>query len=94
MSFLICVCLSIWRRLAARFMWLGGWKGVDCLASPSRLKNIGCHPAFDTTRAVLTHPVSHYCSPPPLGSIPTVLDGHCLIMLDLVYSELNLIQCL
>jgi hypothetical protein len=31
--------LSVWRCLAACFMRLGGWKGVDLLAKP-RLKNI------------------------------------------------------
>jgi hypothetical protein len=30
----------VWRRLAARLMRLGGWKGVERLASPCRLKNI------------------------------------------------------
>jgi hypothetical protein len=51
LCFLIYVCvhaldamydLCVWRRLAARFMHLGSWKGVDCLASPYRLKNTGC----------------------------------------------------
>jgi hypothetical protein len=37
------VCLCVWSRLVARFMHLGGWKGVDHLTSPYRLKNIGAN---------------------------------------------------
>jgi hypothetical protein len=32
--------LSVWRRLTACFMCLGGWKGVDRLTSPCHLKSI------------------------------------------------------
>jgi hypothetical protein len=36
----IALLKCVWRRLTARFMRLGGWKGVEHLASPCRLKNI------------------------------------------------------
>jgi hypothetical protein len=35
---IVSVNLCVWRLLTARFMCLGGWKGVDRLASPYRLK--------------------------------------------------------
>jgi hypothetical protein len=36
----IALLKCVWRRLTTRFMRLGGWKGVECLALPCRLKNI------------------------------------------------------
>jgi hypothetical protein len=33
----------VWHRLATHLMCLGGWKGVECLALPCRLKNYERH---------------------------------------------------
>jgi hypothetical protein len=38
--FSIALLKCVWRHLGARFMRLGGWKGVECLVSSCRLKNI------------------------------------------------------
>jgi hypothetical protein len=37
---IVSMNLCVWHHLTARFMRLGGWKGVDRLASPYHLKNI------------------------------------------------------
>jgi hypothetical protein len=44
--------LCVWHRLAARFMRLGGKKGVDRLASPYRLKNLDCSGSYYSTPRV------------------------------------------
>jgi hypothetical protein len=40
LCFSIALLKYVWRRLTGRFMRLGGWKGVERLALPCRLKNI------------------------------------------------------
>jgi hypothetical protein len=40
LCFSIALLKCVWRHLAARFMRLGGWKGVERLVSSCRLKNI------------------------------------------------------